>query len=157
MSHSVSVCISFFLNVDRFDRMPGLVNGSVVDDHDQAITEALEQFCNSPEQTYEQFLSTFTYLTPGEHTERHIHLLFSDMSVILHLWSLLLYPIAENVRDPRLTASRGHGDSSQREMDSSQERQREDEVTEMEGSVYRRMGQASRCSPTAEQEEVSTL
>ncbi|XP_058624110.1 intraflagellar transport-associated protein isoform X2 [Onychostoma macrolepis] len=95
----------------KIDRMPGLVNSSVVDDHDQAITEALEQFCNSPEQTYEQFLSTFTYLTP------------------------------ENVRDPRLTAPRGHGDSSQREMDSSRERQREDEVTEMEGSVYRRMGQ----------------
>ncbi len=71
-SHSVLFSISFFLNVDRFDRMPGLVKGSIVEDHDQAITEALEQFCNSPEQTYEQFLSTFTYLTPGEHTERHI-------------------------------------------------------------------------------------
>ncbi|XP_016322247.1 uncharacterized protein C11orf74 homolog isoform X3 [Sinocyclocheilus anshuiensis] len=104
--------------------MPGLVNDSVVDDHDQAITEALEQFGNSPEQTYEQFLSTFTYLTP------------------------------ENVRDPGLTAPRGHEDPSQREMDSSRERQREDEVTEMEESVYRRMGQANRCSPTADQEEV---
>ncbi|XP_050955822.1 intraflagellar transport-associated protein isoform X2 [Labeo rohita] len=103
--------------------MPGLVNGSVVGDHDQALTEALEQFCNSPEQTYEQFLSTFTYLTP------------------------------ENVSDPRLTAPRGHGDPSQREMDSSRERQREHEVTEMEESVYRRMGQANRCSPTADQEE----
>uniref|UniRef100_A0A672PTW7 Im:7145024 n=1 Tax=Sinocyclocheilus grahami TaxID=75366 RepID=A0A672PTW7_SINGR len=102
--------------------MPGLVNDSVVDDHDQAITEALEQFCNSPEQTYEQFLSTFTHLTPGE--------------------------------DPGLTAPRGHEDPSQREMDSSRERQREDEVTEMEESVYRRMGQANRCSPTADQEEV---
>ncbi len=71
------------MNVDRFDRMPGLVNGSIVEDHDQAITEALEQFCNSPEQTYEQFLSTFTYLTPGEHTERHIHLLFSDPSPVV--------------------------------------------------------------------------
>lgn len=104
--------------------MPGLVNGSIVEDHDQAITEALEQFCNSPEQTYEQFLSTFTYLTP------------------------------ENVREPRLTAPRGHGDSFQREMDSSRERQREDEVIEMEENVFRRMGQASRCSPTADQEEV---
>ncbi|RXN37356.1 C11orf74-like protein [Labeo rohita] len=104
--------------------MPGLVNGSVVGDHDQALTEALEQFCNSPEQTYEQFLSTFTYLTP------------------------------ENVSDPRLTAPRGHGDPSQREMNSSRERQREHEVTEMEESVYRRMGQANRCSPTADQEEV---
>lgn len=101
--------------------MPGLVNGSVVDNHDQAMTEALEQFCNSPEQTYEQFLSTFTNLTP------------------------------ENVRDTPLTAPRGHGD---REMDSSRERQREDGVTEMEESVYRRMGQANRCSPTADQEEV---
>ncbi|KAG1933921.1 intraflagellar transport-associated protein [Pimephales promelas] len=101
--------------------MPGLVNGSVVDNHDQAMTEALEQFCNSPEQTYEQFLSTFTHLTP------------------------------ENVRDTHLTAPRGHGD---REMDNSRERQREDRVTEMEESVYRRMGQANRCSPTADQEEV---
>ncbi|XP_056095230.1 intraflagellar transport-associated protein [Rhinichthys klamathensis goyatoka] len=101
--------------------MPGLVNGSVVDNHDQAMTEALEQFCNSPEQTYEQFLSTFTHLTP------------------------------ENVRDTRLTAPRGHED---RAMDSSRERQREDGVTEMEESVYRRMGQANRCSPTADQEEV---
>lgn len=67
--------------MDRFDRMPGLVNGSVVDNHDQAMTEALEQFCNSPEQTYEQFLSTFTSLTPGEHAECHIHLLSSDTSV----------------------------------------------------------------------------
>ncbi|ROL54613.1 hypothetical protein DPX16_11788 [Anabarilius grahami] len=104
--------------------MPGLVNGSVVDNHDEAMTEALEQFCNSPEQTYEQFLSTFTYLIP------------------------------EIARDPRLTAPRGHGDSSQREMDSSRERQREDGVTEMEESVYLRMGQANRCSPTADQEEV---
>ncbi|XP_048014537.1 intraflagellar transport-associated protein isoform X2 [Megalobrama amblycephala] len=104
--------------------MPGLVNCSVVDNHDEAMTEALEQFCNSPEQTYEQFLSTFTYLTP------------------------------EIVRDPCLTAPRGHGDSSQREMDSSRERQREDGVTEMEESVYRRMGQTNRCSPTADQEEV---
>ncbi len=143
--------------MDSFERMPGLVNGSIVEDHDQAITEALEQFCNSPEQTYEQFLSTFTYLTPGEYTERHIHLLFSDMSEILRLWSLLSYTIAENVREPRLTAPRGHGDSFQREMDSSRERQREDEVIEMEENVFRRMGQASRCSPTADQEEVSTL
>ncbi|XP_016105232.1 uncharacterized protein C11orf74 homolog [Sinocyclocheilus grahami] len=104
--------------------MPGLVNGSVVDDHDQGITEALEQFCNFTEQTYEQFLFTFTYLTP------------------------------ENVRDPQLTAPRGHGDTSQREMDSSQKQQREDEVTKMEESVYRRMGQTNRCSPTADQEEV---
>ncbi|KAK7117361.1 hypothetical protein R3I94_022809 [Phoxinus phoxinus] len=57
----------------------------------------------------------------------------------------------ENVRDTRLTAPRGHGDG---EMDSSRERQREDGVTEMEESVYRRMGQANRCSPTADQEEV---
>lgn len=79
---SLSLFLSVsLLNVDRFDRMPGLVNGSVVDNHDQAMTEALEQFCNSPEQTYEQFLSTFTNLTPGEHTERHIHLLSSDTSV----------------------------------------------------------------------------
>uniref|UniRef100_A0A8C1TA41 Im:7145024 n=1 Tax=Cyprinus carpio TaxID=7962 RepID=A0A8C1TA41_CYPCA len=134
--------------------MPGLVNDSGVDDHDQAITEALEQFCNSPEQTYAQFLSTFTYLTPGEHTECHIHLLFSDTSVILHPWSLLSYPIAENVRDPGLTAPGGHEDPSQREMDSSREQLREDEVTEMEESVYQRMGQANRCSPTADQEEV---
>uniref|UniRef100_A0A8C1ARU4 Intraflagellar transport associated protein n=1 Tax=Cyprinus carpio carpio TaxID=630221 RepID=A0A8C1ARU4_CYPCA len=104
--------------------MPGLVNDSGVNDHDQAITEALEQFCNSPEQTYAQFLSTFTYLTP------------------------------ENVRDPGLTAPGGHEDPSQREMDSSRERLREDEVTEMEESVYQRMGQANRCSPTADQEEV---
>ncbi|XP_043083202.1 intraflagellar transport-associated protein [Puntigrus tetrazona] len=104
--------------------MPGLVNGSAVDDHDQALTEALEQFCNSPEQTYEQFLSTFTYLTP------------------------------ENVRNLGLTAPRGHGDLSQREMDSSRRRQREDEVTEMEESTYRWMGQANHCSPTADQEEV---
>ncbi|KAL0155842.1 hypothetical protein M9458_050105, partial [Cirrhinus mrigala] len=126
--------------------MPGLVNGLVVDDHDQALTEALEQFCNSPEQTYEQFLSTFTYLTPGKRTEQHIHLLFSDTSVNPSLWSLLSYLIAENVSDPRLTAPRGHGDPSR-------ERQREHEVTEMEESVYRRMGQANRCSPTADQEE----
>ncbi|XP_067292050.1 intraflagellar transport-associated protein [Pseudorasbora parva] len=104
--------------------MPGLVNGSVVDDHHQAITEALEQFCNSQEQTYEQFLSTFTYLTP------------------------------ENVRDPRLTAPRGRGETSHREMDSGRERQREDRVTEMEESVKQRMGQANRCSATADQEEV---
>ncbi|XP_052452812.1 intraflagellar transport-associated protein [Carassius gibelio] len=104
--------------------MPGLVNDSDVDDHDQAITEALEQFCNSPEQTYEQFLSTFTYLTP------------------------------ENVRDPGLTAPGGHEDPSQREMDSSRERQKDDEETEMEESICRRMGQANRCSPTADQEEV---
>uniref|UniRef100_A0A9J8DLA5 Intraflagellar transport associated protein n=4 Tax=Cyprinus carpio TaxID=7962 RepID=A0A9J8DLA5_CYPCA len=114
----------FFLNVNRSDRMTGLVNGSVVDNHDQAITEALEQFCNSPEQTYEQFLSTFTYLTP------------------------------ENVRDPRLTAPRRHGEPSQREMDSSRERPRENEATEMEDSVNRRMGLTNSCSPTADQEEV---
>ncbi|XP_055048977.2 intraflagellar transport-associated protein isoform X3 [Misgurnus anguillicaudatus] len=78
--------------------MPGLVQGSDIDDHDQAITEALDQFCSAPEQTYEQFFSTFTYLTP------------------------------EDVRGPRVTAHRRHGDSSH----SSQEEQREDEVSEME-------------------------
>ncbi|XP_055048976.2 intraflagellar transport-associated protein isoform X4 [Misgurnus anguillicaudatus] len=82
----------------RLDRMPGLVQGSDIDDHDQAITEALDQFCSAPEQTYEQFFSTFTYLTP------------------------------EDVRGPRVTAHRRHGDSSH----SSQEEQREDEVSEME-------------------------
>ncbi|XP_057186447.1 intraflagellar transport-associated protein isoform X2 [Triplophysa rosa] len=67
----------------RFDRMPGSVQGSHVDDHDPAITEALEQFCSAPEQTYEQFLSTFTYLTP------------------------------ENVKDPRLTDPRRHSPHSE--------------------------------------------
>lgn len=61
------------------------------------------------------------------------------------------------MRDLRLTAPRGHGDSSDREMDSSREQRREDGVTEMEESVYRRMGQANRCSPTADQEEVIAL
>lgn len=104
--------------------MPGLVNVSAMNNHDQAVAEALDQFCNAPEQTYEQFLSTFTYLTP------------------------------ENVRDLRLTAPGGHRDLSRREMDSSRERQRVEEVTMMEESMHRRMGQANRCSPTADQEEM---
>lgn len=137
--------------------MSGLVNGSAMNNHDQAVAEALEQFCNSPEQTYEQFLSTFTYLTPGDHIECCGHLLSSETSINPSPVVVLSYPIAENVRDPRLTAPGGHGDLSCREMDSSRERQRVEEVTMIEESVHRRMGQANRCSPTADQEEVTTL
>ncbi|XP_051978646.1 intraflagellar transport-associated protein-like [Xyrauchen texanus] len=71
--------------------MPGLVQGSVEEHHDQAMTTALKQFLNSSEQTYEQFLFTFNYLT------------------------------LKNVRDLNLTVPGGHGDSSHREMDSSRE------------------------------------
>uniref|UniRef100_A0A4W4GQC2 Im:7145024 n=1 Tax=Electrophorus electricus TaxID=8005 RepID=A0A4W4GQC2_ELEEL len=41
---------------------------------DQTIMEALELFCNAPEQTYEQFLSTFTHLTPGQYLHQYRHL-----------------------------------------------------------------------------------
>ncbi len=44
-----------------------------------------------------------------------------------------------------------------RERWTAAESDKEDEVIEMEENVFRRMGQASRCSPTADQEEVSTL
>ncbi|XP_051976215.1 intraflagellar transport-associated protein isoform X1 [Xyrauchen texanus] len=96
-----------------FDRMPGLFQGSVEEHHDQTMTEALEQFLNSPEQNYEQFLTTFTYLTP------------------------------ENVRDPCLTVPGGHGDSSHREMYSSREGQRdgvtetEESAFQLEGQAKR--------------------
>ncbi|KAI4876672.1 hypothetical protein NFI96_027139, partial [Prochilodus magdalenae] len=54
-----------FLSVllSGFRGMPGLQSNSGAVSHDRAILEALEQFCSSPEQSYEQFLSTFTYLT----------------------------------------------------------------------------------------------
>ncbi|XP_076847832.1 intraflagellar transport-associated protein isoform X2 [Brachyhypopomus gauderio] len=42
----------------RLQNNPGYVP------YDQTITEALELFCNVPEQSYEQFMSTFTHLTP---------------------------------------------------------------------------------------------
>lgn len=71
--------------------MPHLVQGSDVDGHDSAITDTVERFCSAPEQTYEQFLSTFTYLAP------------------------------ENVKDPRLTDPRRHGHSSHSEIDSREE------------------------------------
>ncbi|XP_049330613.1 intraflagellar transport-associated protein isoform X2 [Astyanax mexicanus] len=43
--------------------MPGLQSNSEAASHDRAMIEALEQFCNSTEQSYEEFLSTFTQLT----------------------------------------------------------------------------------------------
>ncbi|KAK1788902.1 hypothetical protein P4O66_015806 [Electrophorus voltai] len=42
---------------------------------DQTIMEALELFCNAPEQTYEQFLSTFTHLTPDNAMGRRLNVL----------------------------------------------------------------------------------
>uniref|UniRef100_A0AAR2JT05 Im:7145024 n=1 Tax=Pygocentrus nattereri TaxID=42514 RepID=A0AAR2JT05_PYGNA len=43
--------------------MPGLQSNSGAVSHDRAMVDTLEHFCNSSEQSYEQFLSTFTYLT----------------------------------------------------------------------------------------------
>ncbi|XP_017555480.2 intraflagellar transport-associated protein [Pygocentrus nattereri] len=50
-------------NNARCRGMPGLQSNSGAVSHDRAMVDTLEHFCNSSEQSYEQFLSTFTYLT----------------------------------------------------------------------------------------------
>ncbi|XP_072525957.1 intraflagellar transport-associated protein isoform X2 [Salminus brasiliensis] len=60
--------------------MPGLQSNSGAASHDRAIMEALEQFCNSAEQSYEQFLSTFTHLTTENMTRGHLNVNRRDNS-----------------------------------------------------------------------------
>lgn len=44
--------------------MPSVESGSDVLAHDQMVVEALERFCSSSEQSYPQFLASFSHLTP---------------------------------------------------------------------------------------------
>ncbi|XP_039600025.1 intraflagellar transport-associated protein isoform X2 [Polypterus senegalus] len=46
--------------------MPLNANCFKIMDHETIIQEALDLFCNSPEQTYEEFLNSFTYLSIGK-------------------------------------------------------------------------------------------
>ncbi|XP_076847836.1 uncharacterized protein iftap isoform X3 [Brachyhypopomus gauderio] len=55
---------SLLFNVTVLRGMARLQNNPGYVPYDQTITEALELFCNVPEQSYEQFMSTFTHLTP---------------------------------------------------------------------------------------------
>lgn len=45
------------------------------DQHEQVVSAALDLICSSSEQTYTQFLASFTQLNPGqflaEHTNQH--------------------------------------------------------------------------------------
>ncbi|XP_036431798.1 intraflagellar transport-associated protein isoform X2 [Colossoma macropomum] len=63
-----------------FRGMPGLQSNSGAVSHDRAMVEALEQFCNSSEQSYEQFLSTFTYLTTENVTRGNLEVPRGDNS-----------------------------------------------------------------------------
>ncbi|KAL7858318.1 hypothetical protein AOLI_G00184200 [Acnodon oligacanthus] len=60
--------------------MPGLQSNSGAVSHDRAMVETLEQFCNSSEQSYEQFLSTFTYLTTENVTRGNLEVPRGDDS-----------------------------------------------------------------------------
>ncbi|CAH6788193.1 RGD1309730 [Phodopus roborovskii] len=45
--------------------MPAQIRRPEIMDEDQLMKEVLDKFVNCPEQTYEEFLSTFTYLSKG--------------------------------------------------------------------------------------------
>ncbi|XP_028647679.2 intraflagellar transport-associated protein [Erpetoichthys calabaricus] len=46
--------------------MPLNANYLRIMDHETIVLEALDLFCNSPEQTYEEFLNSFTHLSIGK-------------------------------------------------------------------------------------------
>nr|XP_046205169.1 intraflagellar transport-associated protein [Oncorhynchus gorbuscha]XP_046205177.1 intraflagellar transport-associated protein [Oncorhynchus gorbuscha]XP_046205185.1 intraflagellar transport-associated protein [Oncorhynchus gorbuscha] len=51
--------------------MPGVESGSGGLADDEVVLETLKCFCSSSEQTYDQFLSFFTHLTPGSAGSGH--------------------------------------------------------------------------------------
>ncbi|XP_021428838.2 intraflagellar transport-associated protein [Oncorhynchus mykiss] len=51
--------------------MPGVESGSGGLADDKVVLETLKCFCSSSEQTYDQFLSSFTHLTPGSAGRGH--------------------------------------------------------------------------------------
>ncbi|XP_020312043.1 protein C11orf74 homolog [Oncorhynchus kisutch] len=51
--------------------MPGVESGSGGLADDEVVLETLKCFCSSPEQTYDQFLSSFTHLTSGSAGSGH--------------------------------------------------------------------------------------
>ncbi|XP_064785796.1 intraflagellar transport-associated protein [Oncorhynchus masou masou] len=51
--------------------MPGVESGSGGLADDEVVLETLKCFCSSSEQTYDQFLSSFTHLTPGSAGSGH--------------------------------------------------------------------------------------
>ncbi|KAG9281086.1 hypothetical protein AMEX_G3868 [Astyanax mexicanus] len=73
----------FVLFFSRFKKMPGLQSNSEAASHDRAMIEALEQFCNSTEQSYEEFLSTFTQLTTENVTRGLLNVNRGDSSSCL--------------------------------------------------------------------------
>ena len=61
------------VNDDQFDETGnGSTNGSHDEDirqtqrHEEAMFGAVDRFCNASEQTYEEFLTCFSYFRPGE-------------------------------------------------------------------------------------------
>lgn len=104
--------------------MPGLQSNSEAASHDRAMLEALEQFCNSSEQTYEQFLSTFTHLTTENVSRVHLNVNKGDASSCL-------------------------GEMNRRDRESTDRRL--DEVDERKTSPR---GQQKQCALTADLEEL---
>ena len=46
--------------------MPAQIPRPEIMDEDQLMKDVLDKFINCPEQTYEEFLSTFTHLSKGK-------------------------------------------------------------------------------------------